>query len=71
MLIDASTRFFETQGNGSYRGLACHDGQVVGVVLYGDMQPMGHLREIVEQGQRLQELSGLFEYSPGLKQVAD
>lgn len=68
--IDASTRLFEVQDNGSYRGLACHDGQVVGAALYGDMQLVGQLREAVENGQRVQELSGLFEYFPELKQVA-
>lgn len=65
--IDASTRLFEVQSNGSYRGLACHDGQVVGAVLYGDMQLMGPLQEAVEQGQRVQELSGLCEHFPGLQ----
>ena len=68
--IDASTRLLEVQDNHSYRGLACHDGQIVGAALYGDMQLMGPLREAVEQGQRVQELSGLFEYFPGLQQVA-
>lgn len=67
--IDASTRLFEVQANGSYRGLACHDGQVVGAVLYGDMQLMGLLRETVEKGLRVQELSGLLEYFPELRQA--
>lgn len=68
--IDASTRLFEVQDNGNYRGLACHDGQVVGAVLYGDMRLIGPLREAVEQGQRVQELSALFKRFPGLQQVA-
>ncbi len=68
--IDASTRLFEVQDHDNYRGLACHDGQVVGAVLYGDMQLMGPLREAVEQGQRVQELSDLCEYFPGLQQGA-
>jgi len=68
--IDASTRLFEVQNNDNYRGLACHDGQVVGAVLYGDMQLMGPLREAVEQGQRVQELSDLCEYFPGLQQFS-
>ncbi len=66
--IDASTRIFEARDHGSYRGLACHDGQIVGAVLYGDMQLMRPLREAVEQEQRIQELTGLFEYFPGLQQ---
>ena len=69
-VVDASTRLLEVQDSGNYRGLACHDGQVVGAALYGDMQLMGPLREAVEQGQRVQELSGLFEYFPGLQQLA-
>ncbi len=68
--IDASTRLFEVQSNGNYRGLACHDGQVVGAALYGDMQLMGLLQEAVEKGQRVQELSGLCEHFPGLQQTA-
>ncbi len=64
--IDASTRLFEVQDNGNYRGLACHDGQVVGAVLYGDMQLMGPLQEAVEQRKRIQEISGLCEHFPGL-----
>ncbi len=68
--IDASTRLFEVQQDGAYRGLACHDGQVVGAALYGDMQLMGPLREAVEQGQRMQELAGLFPYFPDLQKIA-
>ena len=69
--IDASTRLHEVQADGGYRGLACHDGQVVGAALYGDMQLMGPLREAVEQGKRLQELSDLSEFFPGLQKMAD
>ena len=68
--IDASTRLFEVQDNGNYRGLACHDGQVVGAALYGDMQLIGPLQEAVEQKKRIQEVSGLCEYFPGLQQTA-
>jgi len=68
--IDASTRLFEVQSNGNYRGLACHDGQVVGAALYGDMQLIGPLQEAVEQKKRIQEVSGLCEYFPGLQQTA-
>ncbi len=69
--IDASTRLFEVQANGSYRGITCHDGQVVGAVLYGDMRLMGSLQEAVERRQRVQELPALCEEFPGLQQVAD
>lgn len=65
-VIDASTRLFGVEENGSYRGLACHDGQVVGAVLYGDMRLLAPLQEAVEQGLRIQELTGLYEYFPGL-----
>jgi nitrite reductase (NADH) large subunit len=68
--IDASTRLYEVQQDDSYRGLACHDGQVVGAALYGDMQLMGPLREAVEQGKRLQEIAELFAYFPGLQKTA-
>jgi nitrite reductase (NADH) large subunit len=67
--IDASTRLFEVQDNGNYRGLSCHDGQVVGAVLYGDMQLMGPLQEAVEQKKRIQEIAGLCEYFPDLQQL--
>jgi nitrite reductase (NADH) large subunit len=66
---DASTRLLEVQDNLNYRGLVCRDGQLIGAVLYGDMQLMGPLREAVEQGQRLLELSGLFDSFPGLQQL--
>jgi NAD(P)H-nitrite reductase large subunit len=59
---------FEAQDNGSYRGIACHDGQIVGAVLYGDMQLTGRLQEAVEKGLRIQELSELYELFPGLQQ---
>jgi nitrite reductase (NADH) large subunit len=65
--IDASTSLFEVLQNGNYRGLACHDGQVVGAALFGDMALMGPLREAVEQGQRIQELSPLHKYFPKLQ----
>jgi nitrite reductase (NADH) large subunit len=65
--IDASTRLFEVADSQNYRGLACHDGQVVGAVLYGDMELMGPLREAVEQGRRIQELTALSDYFPGLQ----
>lgn len=68
--IDASTRLLEVQDDGSYRGIVCHDGQVVGAVLYGDMQLMGPMQEAVEQRQRIQELSGLFDFFPGLRELA-
>jgi nitrite reductase (NADH) large subunit len=65
---DASTRMFEVQENGNYRGIACRDGQIVGAVLYGDMQLTGRLQEAVEKGLRIQELSELYELFPGLQQ---
>jgi nitrite reductase (NADH) large subunit len=68
--IDASTRLYEVQQDDAYRGLACHDGQVVGAALYGNMQLMGPLREAVEQGRRMQELAGLFPYFPDLQKIA-
>lgn len=64
--IDASTRLFEVVDDGNYRCLACHDGQIVGAALYGDMQLMGPLREAVEQGRRVLEFSDFYKYFPGL-----
>ena len=69
--VDASTRLFEVQDSGNYRAIACHDGQIVGAVLYGDMQLMGPLREAVEQGLRVQELSGLYDDFPDLQKFTD
>ena len=68
--IDASTRLLEVEEYGSYRGLACHDGQVVGAVLYGDMQLTRLLQSAVEQGRRVQEVADLWEHFPGLQQMA-
>jgi nitrite reductase (NADH) large subunit len=64
---DASTRIFEVQENGNYRGLVCHDGQVVGAVLYGDMSLTGLMQQAVEKGQRIPEISGLIESFPALQ----
>lgn len=64
--VDASTRLIEVQEKDNYRGLTIHDGQVVGAVLYGDMQLMGPLREVVEQGLRVQEAAHLHEFFPQL-----
>jgi nitrite reductase (NADH) large subunit len=66
--VDASTRLIEVQDNGNYRGLACHDGQVVGAALFGDMQLMGPLQEAVEKGFRLQEISFLHRFFPQISQ---
>ena len=66
---DASTRLFEHLEDGEYRGIICHDGQVVGAVLYGDMQLTGYLQEAVEEGKRIQELNNLAHYFPGLKET--
>jgi NAD(P)H-nitrite reductase large subunit len=68
--IDASTRLLEVEEDGSYRGLACHDGQVVGAVLYGDMQLTGLLQSAVEQGLHVQEVPELWEHFPSLQQMA-
>ena len=67
--IDASTRLLEVVENGSYRGLACHDGQVVGAALYGDMQLIGILQNAVELGRRFLEIPELQEFFPGLQQM--
>jgi nitrite reductase (NADH) large subunit len=64
--LDASTRLVEVQEKGNYRALALHDGQVVGGVLYGDMQLMGPVRKAVEQGLRIQELANLHNFFPQL-----
>jgi len=65
---DASTRLFEVLEGGSYRGLVCHDGQVVGAVLYGDMQLIAPMQKAVEQGLRILETDELSTYFPGLQQ---
>ena len=66
---DASTRLFEVLEGGSYRGLVCHDGQVVGAVLYGDMQLIAPMQKAVEQGLRILETDELITYFPGLQQA--
>ena len=64
---DASLRLLEVSSDGNYRGLACRDGQAVGGVLYGDMSLVEPVREGVEQGLRIQELSALHAHFPGLQ----
>jgi nitrite reductase (NADH) large subunit len=66
---DASFRLFEVLENGSYRGLVCHDGQIVGAILYGDMQLIAIMQRAVEQGQRIQETAELIAHFPGLQQL--
>jgi nitrite reductase (NADH) large subunit len=66
---DASSRLFEVQEGANYRGLVCHDGQVVGAVLYGDMQLIAPMQAAVEQGQRIQETDELKAYFPELQQA--
>ncbi len=66
---DASTRLFEVLEDNHYRCLVCHDGQVVGAVLYGDMQLTAEMQQAVEQGKRIQELSELLEYFPETKKL--
>jgi nitrite reductase (NADH) large subunit len=67
---DASTRLVTVEQDGNYRALCCHDGQVVGAVLYGDMTLAGPLKEAVEQGLRVAELADLQQHFPGLAQLA-
>jgi nitrite reductase (NADH) large subunit len=66
---DASTRLFEVQENSNYRGLVCHDGQIVGAILYGDMQLAAQMQQAVEEGRRIQELSALIMHFPELQQL--
>ena len=68
-LIDASMRLFEHREADSYRGLVCRDGQIVGAVLYGDMQLIGPMQEAVEHGKRILESDELIESFPGLRQA--
>lgn len=66
---DASTRIFEVQEQGNYRGLICHDGQIVGGVLYGDMSLTAPIQKAVEEGQRIQEASDLLAHFPDLQSL--
>jgi len=66
---DASSRLFEVLEDGNYRGLVCHDGQIVGAILYGDMQLIAPMQRAVEQGQRFQETVELTAHFPGLQQA--
>ena len=68
---DASTRLFEVQEDGNYRNLVCHDGQIVGAVLYGDMQLTAPMQKAVEEEARIQELDELLEHFPELSQMCE
>ena len=60
---DASTSLHEHETDGVYRALFCHDGQLVGAVLYGDTKIAGLLKDIIESGRQISEfpeLAGLF-----------
>ena len=67
---DASSRLFEVLEGDSYRGLICHDGQIVGAVLYGDMQLIPPMQKAVEEGLRIQESTELSAHFPGLRHAA-
>ena len=68
---DASTRIFEVQEGDSYRGLICHDGQIVGGVLYEDMTLTALIQEAVETGQRLPEASLLTKHFPQIASLGE
>lgn len=68
---DASSRLFEVLEGDSYRGLICHDGQIVGAVLYGDMQLIAPMQKAVEEGLRIQESDKLTAYFPDLQHAAN
>jgi nitrite reductase (NADH) large subunit len=68
---DASSRLFEVLEGGNYRGVVCHDGQIIGAVLYGDMQLIAAMQRAVELGQRVLETVGLTAHFPGLQQATD
>jgi len=66
---DASTRIVEVCADGNYRALICHDGMIIGAVLYGDMQLTALMQAAVEKGQRVQELGALAAAFPELQQA--
>lgn len=63
---DASTRQVELSADGTYKCLFCHDGKVVGAVLYGDTDAAGPVKEAVESRAQIQELKELRQHFPEL-----
>ena len=63
---DASTTTCEYCDDGTYRGLFCRDGQLVGAVLYGNTAGAGRLKECIEDGSQISEFPELSEMFPEL-----
>ena len=58
---DGSYLEFEDRSGGAYRRLLCRDGRIVGAVLFGDTSLANDVRDAIEGGTQLAELSTLGE----------
>jgi len=63
---DGSYLEFEDRADGAYRRVLCRDGRIVGAVLFGDTALANDLRDAIESGTQLAELTELGERIPTL-----
>jgi len=64
---DASYRMFEEQESGVYRRLVCRDNRLVGANLYGDTDLAVEIKEAVELGKQIPELTAILDGIPGFR----
>jgi len=63
---DASYSVYEDADRTVYRRLVLRDGRIVGANLYGDTDLAVLIKDAVEEGTQIPELTGLLEQLPGL-----
>ena len=62
---DASYQVYDEQDEKTFTRLVVRDGRLVGAVLYGDTVVAGVVKDAIEQGKQLREVSGLLDHLPG------
>jgi nitrite reductase (NADH) large subunit len=69
--LDGSYRLHESTDEGGYVRLVCRDGRLVGANLYGDATLAAELREAVESGKQILELTDLMKKMPALREMCE
>lgn len=62
---DASYQVYDEQEETTFKRFVVRDGSLVGAVLYGDTAVAGAVKEAIENGTQLRELSALLDRLPG------
>ena len=65
---DASYQVYDEQEEASFKRFVVRDGHLVGAVLYGETSVAGLVKEAIEHGTQIRELSGLLDQLPGFVQ---